>query len=60
MNSPNPDDALENNISAEMMHDEELFKKNAMEHTLKNANKPIDELLKDIMGAGFDINSENG
>lgn len=42
---PNPDNALESNIGAEMRHEYELYLKKALEHAQNKANKPLDEIL---------------
>lgn len=47
---PNPTDALESTIASEMLVEYDKYKKNAMEHTLKYANKNIEEILIEIMG----------
>jgi len=47
---PNPTDALESTIASEMLVEYEKYKKNAMEHTLKFANKNVEEILIEIMG----------
>lgn len=33
-----------------MLENKDEYNKKALEHTLKNANKPIKDLLKDILG----------
>jgi len=47
---PNPADALESNIAAEMNHEKELFKEKCLKHVLDHANKPIEEILREILG----------
>lgn len=48
---PNPNDALESTIASEMMKSsKDIFKKHAQEHTLKYANKSVEQILIEIMG----------
>ena len=54
---PNPADALESTIASEMMVEYEKYKKNALEHTLKFANKNVEEILIEVMGIQVDQTS---
>lgn len=48
---PNPADALESTIASEMMKSSrDIFKTHAQEHTLKYANKSVEQILVEIMG----------
>ncbi len=47
---PDPTDALDSNIASLMMHDNEGYKKKAMEETKKYACRPVEEILKEVLG----------
>lgn len=51
MADPNPDDALESNIAAEMKHEYDLFKQKLSRHVLDYANPSIEKLMADIVGS---------
>ena len=58
LGDPNPDDALESSIAAEMKHEKDLFRQKCIHHVQTYANSSVDELIKDIFGAAIDKNSE--
>lgn len=58
MKDPNPDDALDSCIAAQYRDDINVFNKNCLDNIKVNANKSAHDLLADIMGVTFDVNSE--
>jgi len=48
--NPNPTDALESDISSEMIHEYDLYKQKAVAKALEKANQPIEVLMSDILG----------
>lgn len=40
--TPNSNNALDSTIASEMMVEPEKYKKNALEHTIKHANKNVE------------------
>lgn len=58
MQTPNPDDALDSTIAAIYRGDINIFKQKCLDHIKLNANKPLNDILADIMGASYDPNSE--
>ncbi|KAL4472088.1 hypothetical protein ABPG72_001086 [Tetrahymena utriculariae] len=55
---PNPIDALESNIAAEMNHEYDLYKQKCLQHVANNANKSVELLMEEIFGKQQDLNSE--
>lgn len=58
LKNPDTSDALDSTIATEMKVDNAKYKKNVIDTTKSKANKPIDDLMTDILGFGFDKNSE--
>ncbi|CAD8137345.1 unnamed protein product [Paramecium octaurelia] len=48
--TPEPDDPLDTTIASEYMQDLKLYQQKATNHTLKFAKRPMDEVLKEILG----------
>ncbi|KAL4469643.1 hypothetical protein ABPG74_004896 [Tetrahymena malaccensis] len=51
---PNPLDALESNIAAEMNHEYDLYKQKCLQHVANNANKSVELLMQEIFGKQID------
>lgn len=49
--TPEPDDPLDTTIASEYMQDLKLYLEKATNHTLKFAKRPMDEVLKEILGS---------
>ncbi|KAL4455086.1 hypothetical protein ABPG74_006468 [Tetrahymena malaccensis] len=58
MSDPNPNDALDSTIAAQYLDNINVFKQKCLDHIKQYANKSVDELMVDIMGASLDVKSE--
>ena len=50
---PKSSNALDSTIAAEMLQTPKVYKKKAGDHAVANANKPLDELLAELLGAKY-------
>ncbi|CAD8056622.1 unnamed protein product [Paramecium sonneborni] len=48
--TPEPDDPLDTTIASEYMQDLKIYQQKATIHTLQYAKRPMDEVLKEILG----------
>ncbi|CAD8059537.1 unnamed protein product [Paramecium sonneborni] len=48
--TPEPDDPLDTTIASEYMQDLKMYQQKATNHTLQYAKRPMDEVLKEILG----------
>lgn len=58
LQNPDTSNALDANIASELKLTPEIHKKNVIEKTKAQANKPIDELMEDILGKQVAKDSE--